>query len=66
MDAARRSELLRLGEITRGSPGQMMVWLEIAAPSVARKRKYGWQDKDSVLDPERDWKSDRSWVGGMW
>ncbi len=53
-DVVRRSELLRLGAITRGSPGKTMVWLEIAASSAARERKDGWRDKDPALDPERD------------
>lgn len=28
--------------------------------SAARERKDGWRDKDPALDPESDWKSDRS------
>ncbi len=42
-----------------------MVWLEIAASSAAWERKDGWRDKDPVLDPERDWKSDRSGMLSM-
>lgn len=60
MDVVRRNELLRLGAITRGSPGYMMVWLEIAPSSTARERSDGWRDKDPELDPESDWKSERS------
>jgi hypothetical protein len=42
-----------------------MVWLEIAASSAAQERKDGWRDKDPALDPERDWKSDRSGMLSM-
>jgi len=37
-----------------------MVWLEIAASAAAREHKDGWRDRVPALDPERDWKSDRS------
>jgi hypothetical protein len=30
-----------------------------------RGRKDGWRDKDPALDPERDWKSDRSGMLSM-
>jgi hypothetical protein len=42
-----------------------MVWLEIAASSAARERNDGWRDKDPALDPERDWKSERSGMLSM-
>ena len=42
-----------------------MVWSEIAASSAARERKDGWRDKDHALDPESDWKSDRSGMLSM-
>ena len=38
----------------------MRVWLEIAASSTARERSDGWRDNVPELDPEKEWKSEKS------
>ena len=63
-----RRELLRLGGITRGSPGYRYPCDEIAPSSVARVWWAEARDgrRDSPLDPERDWMSESSSRGGTY
>lgn len=52
MDVMRHKDLPRPGAINCGSPGWMIVWLEIALSSKVCECNHGRQDRDPTLDPK--------------
>jgi hypothetical protein len=60
IEVVRRKELLRLGAITRGSPGYRYAWFATVLSSAARRKEVRRVGDPTPLEPASEWKSDRS------